>query len=173
MSANAIMEPLGSRSKSASMMRWYAISWRPSSDAIDPQILASVSSPYSSAWRAVLPCEICGGESAGGKGGGVVSAATWRVMLQCEICGGECGREEGRSAVRGASGARVWVEWREFLQGAVLGAWRMVHGAWCLAHGAQCMVLGWGGGAGSCLKGARMRSMAASQTAAADAKEQH
>ena len=38
---------------------WYASSCRPSSDAMEPQIFARMSSPYSKAWRAVLPCEIC------------------------------------------------------------------------------------------------------------------
>mmetsp|Transcript_23592 Transcript_23592/g.57819 ORF Transcript_23592/g.57819 Transcript_23592/m.57819 type:complete len:203 (-) Transcript_23592:649-1257(-) len=58
MSAKAITAPSGSRSITSSMMRWYAISCRPSSAAIMPQILPSISSPCSLAKRAVLPCEI-------------------------------------------------------------------------------------------------------------------
>ena len=58
MSANARTAPSGSRFMTSSMMRWYAISWRPSSAAMMPQILPSVSSPCSLAKRAVFPCEI-------------------------------------------------------------------------------------------------------------------
>jgi hypothetical protein len=58
MSANAITAPSGSRFMTSSMILWYAISCRPSSAAIKPQIFASCSSPCSSANRAVFPCEI-------------------------------------------------------------------------------------------------------------------
>ena len=45
MSANAITAPSGSRFMTSSMILWYAISCRPSSAAIKPQIFASCSSP--------------------------------------------------------------------------------------------------------------------------------
>ena len=40
------------------MMRWYAISWRPSSAAMMPHIFANSGSPASLAKRAVFPWEI-------------------------------------------------------------------------------------------------------------------
>ena len=58
MSANASTAPSASRFITSSMMRWYAISCRPSSAAMMPQILASCSSPCSLANLAVFPCEI-------------------------------------------------------------------------------------------------------------------